>query len=86
VYKRLEKLNELDMELWSFAQDLVTRRYRLAEGYYSALGGSHGHEQANRAHQGSVARCKAENSARLPIELEKQLGIFRPPGHKGPFR
>mmetsp|Transcript_8746 Transcript_8746/g.14883 ORF Transcript_8746/g.14883 Transcript_8746/m.14883 type:complete len:458 (+) Transcript_8746:72-1445(+) len=83
VTRRLEQLNELDLELWDFAQELVARRGQLAEGYYSALGGSHGHEQADR--QGTAARCRAENGTPLPAALEKHLGVFRPPGHKGPL-
>ena len=80
--RRLEQLNALDLELWDFALDLVARRGQLADGYYSALGG-HGQEPADM--QGTAARCRTENGVPLPAALEKHLGVFRPPGHKGPL-
>ena len=76
---RLRDLNQLDLELWSFAEQLVARRMQIAARYFAALGGSHGTEQ-----QRGKGRCNG-NGRPLPASLEKHVGIFRPPGHKGPL-
>jgi hypothetical protein len=52
---------------------------QIAARYFAALGGSHGTEQ-----QRGKGRCNG-NGRPLPASLEKHVGIFRPPGHKGPL-
>ena len=80
---RLEALNQLDLRLWAHATQLVSRRYSLASDYYSALGPPEREGAGEQA--ASRRRCAAENGRKLPGALEKHLGIFRPPGHKGPL-
>ena len=84
VCARLAELNKFDLELWAYATELVSRRYQLAAGFYSQLEGGEegGEEEEGGSRRG---RCREESGGRLPPRLEKHLGVFRPPGHKGPW-
>ena len=74
VYATLKEMNQYDLELWDYAKHLVRRRFDISvEGYRW--------ESLTKEEED---RCFVENSQKLPKELEQYIGIFRPPGHKGP--
>jgi len=69
----LRERNKYDILLYDYAQDLV--RYRLSEMFHFDRNSS---------------RVFDENSCPIvPIKLEpmyqKEMGVFRPPKHKGPL-
>ncbi len=95
---RLRLLNALDLELWEHAQTITTLRLKLIAAVtkhvkslrHASVANHTIHGEAG-AHTGGSNQgeelCVAVES-RLPLLtplLASQVGIFRPPGHKGPL-
>lgn len=86
----LTELNKYDIELFEYAQSLMAYRLKfIAPAVLSVKAGlgmdSHlntvvSQEVFNKHH----AQCAALD-VKLSPELKKHVGIFQPPGHKGPF-
>ena len=80
----ITEINRLDLLLWEFAQSLLARRLRIVQ-----LVASEAHKLGQFADDHSAhVQCGAHSHSvqgRLDKDLASQLGIHRPPGHKGPF-
>ena len=84
VRQALSEANRLDLLLWEFAQSLLARRLRVMQLAAAEAHRVGGYADEKTAH----AQCGAHSHSvhgRLDKDLVAQLGIFRPPGHKGPF-
>jgi len=80
----IAKFNKYDILLWDFAQSLLARRLRVLQGIATSAHKAGPFTEEKTAH----AECGAHSHSahgRLERDLTSQLGIFRPPGHKGPF-
>lgn len=80
----LAEANRLDLLLWEYAQSLLARRLRVVQ-----LAAAEAHRVGAFVEEKTAhAQCGAHSHSvhgRLDKDLVAQLGIFRPPGHKGPF-
>ena len=80
----IAKFNAYDLQLWEFAQSLLARRLRVLQGLATSAHKAGPYGDDKTAH----AQCGAHSHSvhgRLEKDLSAQLGVFRPPGHKGPF-
>ena len=75
VLDTLNSLNQLDLELWEFAKELVHKRMKKM----SLVLNDHQTSPIS-----STSTCPHKKYP-LPIHLRHTLGIHRPPGHKGPI-
>ncbi len=73
VVEALTAMNRLDIELFQYAQTLAARRLAQVPALVSAA-----------ADVEFVNQCGAR-LGKLPPELDAQLGVHRPPGHKAPL-
>ena len=95
IEQELRDMNALDVRLWAYAQELVRSRWaRLSAGLPGSIVTAT--SSASSVASGSVsAVALASGAARqsgstcgsglLPPQLMKEIGLFRPPGHKGPL-
>ncbi len=86
-------LNKLDLELWAFAEDLVSKRLKMHQSFSEFIKHEGNAKIASSAslfmHKSDFSCFKVPSSFNdpkpLPLSLSTQLGIFRPVGHKGPL-
>ena len=84
VRAEVAAFNKWDLKLWEFAQSLLARRLRVLQGLAVAAHKAGPFVEEHQAH----ASCGAHSHSvhhRLDGDLQQQLGIHRPPKHKGPF-
>jgi hypothetical protein len=91
--KVITDINKLDLELWYTALQIVEDRLAMHTSLLEYVK----HEKndmiaavGSRFMQQSQFSCFKVDSSffesrSLPVYLSSQLGIFRPPGHKGPL-
>jgi hypothetical protein len=73
VIAYLTEINKFDIELWEFAMELSVNRTRDGTSLLNS-----------RKASTTTANCN-NNHVKLVSALRPITGIFRPPGHKGPF-
>jgi len=80
---RLRVLNALDLELWGYAQEQAARRHAMVAALRGASADGEGVATKSSGGGGSCARGATEAAVLTGQgQLRKQLGLFRPPGHK----
>lgn len=77
ITKKIEDMNALDIELYEFAKSMVAKRLKLIPSLVKKS------TTASSNDSKLLKACQAH--ARLPSSLKSSIGIFRPPGHKGPL-
>jgi len=84
IKKEIASFNKYDVALWEYAQSLLARRLRVLQGIAASAhkAGPFGDDKTAHANCGAHSHSA---HGRLDKDLIAQLGIFRPPGHKGPF-
>jgi len=84
IKKEIASFNKYDVALWEYAQSLLARRLRVLQGIAASAhkAGPFGDDKTAHANCGAHSHSAR---GRLDKDLIAQLGIFRPPGHKGPF-
>jgi hypothetical protein len=95
--KVLKGINKYDLRLWVYAQSVLAERIPLIKSIISAAqisstqssGSAYEGEVNSRDHMksrgGSTLTCGSQGSQQLKAALLKEVGIFQPPGHKGPL-
>lgn len=84
VKATIAAFNSWDMLLWDFAQSLLARRLKVLHHVASSAHKLGRFVDDKEAHSNCGAHSHSVQG-RLDRDLLSQLGIFRPPGHKGPF-
>eukprot|EP01035_Chromulina_nebulosa_P018315 gene18315-24002_t len=72
----LARINRYDIELYEYALTLAAKRLKLIPIITDDITNNLTNELNHSIH------CRRN---KFPIELKESIGIFRPPGHKGPF-
>ncbi len=89
----LREINSLDLELWVFATELISKRLKWHHSFVEYLRHSGNSAEAKLASnfmtQSDFSCFKVPHSFNEPhpvsMTLSRQLGLFRPIGHKGPL-
>ena len=84
----LREINELDLRLWKHAQTLVQTRWKYFQQLSSSSinnGDFSTHLPTNSGSAKDAQRSMQCGVVSLPPVLGKDVGLFRPPGHKGPL-
>ena len=94
---KLVRMNEPDMELYEYAKQLYTQRTTLLQVVLTnrlrgsdtdiCIHNSPGFVDTQYRYHPSNPRLQQEQFARdthIPVVFRKHIGLFQPPGHKGP--
>lgn len=91
VREELARINAYDLRLFDYAQSLMAYRLKLITPIVNDVKrdlGLNAHRNTVNANQLKEARnsgvCR-DMEHTLTVEQKKNIGIFRPPGHKGPL-
>lgn len=91
IIEELISINELDLKLWEYVQSLSAFRLRQIEELVieskRQLGLSE-HRNVLRVDQSSqeaLHQCSLLHSGLTTQQKKQSIGVFQPPGHKGPF-
>lgn len=93
ITKVIAEMNELDLDLWKYALDLSVDRIHMQGSFENYLKRSKDNSSTLLAKsymsESGFSCFKAPPSFNtampIPKYLVKQIGIFRPPLHKGPL-
>jgi hypothetical protein len=75
IVEELTVLNKFDIELYEYAKSMAARRLKLVQGVVDKV-----------ARENPTPNLEKDCNRYLPAPHDSLIGIFRPPGHKGPFR
>lgn len=87
----LKEINQYDLQLFAYAQSLMAYRLKFLSPTVESVKAQLGLDShLNTVVSGEVYnkhkdQCAALDSQLSPEFKKKHIGIFQPPGHKGPF-
>lgn len=89
--KILTEMNALDLELYEYAQTLMAYRLKFIPPTVLKVKAQLGLDShlntvvSKEIFEQKKDQCAALDSSLSPAFKKKYVGIFQPPGHKGPF-
>lgn len=88
----IREINGYDLQLWEYAQSLMAYRLKLVAPAISAVKRRLGIDLHQKfvdpgaaRNAALLARCRGLQSSPSRQVQKRAIGIFQPPGHKGPF-